>query len=422
MPMACSQPKKRITNSATDQDIISSLPGEIKEKILTKLPIKDAVRTSILSTKWRYTWASIPEILVKDDELVSSLSTIDGAGASSSFTKIVDLLLFIHEGPILEFNLSTKYQSPEAFDRWIFKLSRNGITKLIFKLNMPSGTKYKTPSNFFVCNALNHVDLSKCVIKLPHGFKGFKLLRFLKLDECTITAVDTEKLITSSPQLETLMLLNFKVEHNFRIYAMRLKCLIIGGEILDLQMNTPRLISACLALYNTMPSRARVECHDLCQSFGGLLQIQMIGLFGVCIQRLVDGPPVELPKAFHYLKLVHLTVDFANQKECAFVFLLLQVATNLQNLKLVVRMSENTNNSSVWVKDIVFKHLETVEIQRFKASEPVLAFVKFILGSTPMLRTLTLSENGSSKEQNPLVFKQLLKFQRASAKAEIIFA
>ncbi|KAJ1693347.1 hypothetical protein LUZ63_010045 [Rhynchospora breviuscula] len=316
--MACSQPEKRIAIAATDHDIITILPGEIKEKILTKLPIKEAVRTSILSTKWRYTWASIPEIFLKDDDLVSYLSTLDGAGASSRFTKIVDLLLFIHNGPIVKFNLSTKHHCPEAFDRWILKLSRNGITTLLFSLNLPYGTKYIISSNFFLCNALQHVDLSMCAIKLPHGFEGFKLLRDLKLDQCTITAADTEKLVTSSPQLATLMLMNLKFEHNLRIYAMGLECLVIGGEILDLQMNTPQLTTAYISLTNTMPSPARVGCHDLCRSFGGLLQIQRISLFGVCIQRLVDGPPVELPKAFHYLKLMHLNVDFANQKECAF--------------------------------------------------------------------------------------------------------
>ncbi|KAJ3690481.1 hypothetical protein LUZ61_019645 [Rhynchospora tenuis] len=288
MPMACSQPEERIANAATDPDIITSLPGEIKERILTKLSIKEAVQTSILSTKWRYTWASIPELLVKDDDLVSNLSTIDGAWASSRFTKIVDLLLFIHNGPILKFNLSTKHHCPEAFDRWILKLSRNGITTLIFELNMPSVTKYQIPSNFFVCNALQHVDLSMCAIKVPHGFQGFKLLRSLKLDECAITAADIENLITSSPHLAELKLLDVKVEHNFRINAMRLKCLIISGEILDFQMNTPQLTAAYIELSNTMPSPARVGCHDLYRSFDGLPKIQIIGLLRFSIQ----GTPV----------------------------------------------------------------------------------------------------------------------------------
>ncbi|KAJ4774617.1 F-box/RNI/FBD-like domain protein [Rhynchospora pubera] len=423
MLMVSSQHEKRIANAATDHDIITILPVEIKEKILTKLPIKDAVRTSILSTKWRYTWASIPEILVKDDDLVSTLSTIDEAGCSSRFTKIVDLLLFIHKGPILEFNLSTKHLCPEAFDRWILNLSRNGITKLIFKLNCASDTKYKIPTNFFCCTTLQLVQLFRCVIKLSRGFEGFKLLRSLSLHECSISAADTEKLITSSPRLKSLYLYNLQVERSLKIYAVKLKCLIIVGEILDLQMITPQLTVACIKLTNFMPSPARVGCrNDLCQSFGGLLGIQRIFLLGFCIPHLVNGP-VELPKAFFYLKEIILQVDFADQKECSFVFLLLQGAINLRKLSLEVRISENTNSSSFWEKDIVFKHLQTVEILKFKSSGPVLAFVKFILRSAPVLREITLFEKDiKSNEQSPSVFKQLLKFQRASAKAEVIFA
>ena len=50
-------------------DLISDLPQSIIESILVQLPIRDAVRTSILSSKWRYKWASITR-LVFDDKCV----------------------------------------------------------------------------------------------------------------------------------------------------------------------------------------------------------------------------------------------------------------------------------------------------------------------------------------------------------------
>lgn len=118
--MASSGPRKRIISAGIDHDIISLLPKEIKETILTKLPIKDAARTSILSTNWRYTWVSMPEIVATDDDLIPF---VDRSGASSYLVNIVDLLLFIHKAPILKFHLSTKHHCPEAFNRWILSLS-----------------------------------------------------------------------------------------------------------------------------------------------------------------------------------------------------------------------------------------------------------------------------------------------------------
>ncbi|XP_074270602.1 F-box/LRR-repeat protein At3g03360-like [Silene latifolia] len=42
------------------RDRISEMPKEIKEQILSSLCMKDAIRTSSLSSVWRYTWVSLP--------------------------------------------------------------------------------------------------------------------------------------------------------------------------------------------------------------------------------------------------------------------------------------------------------------------------------------------------------------------------
>ncbi|KAI6688915.1 hypothetical protein NL676_025743 [Syzygium grande] len=54
-------------------DKISQLPRNIIDQILSHMPIKDAVRTSILSRKWRYKWSSLPQ-LVFDDQCTNDTS------------------------------------------------------------------------------------------------------------------------------------------------------------------------------------------------------------------------------------------------------------------------------------------------------------------------------------------------------------
>ncbi|XP_050234508.1 putative F-box protein At1g47702 isoform X2 [Mercurialis annua] len=57
------QPAKMIENSSRS-DMISDLPDHIIDNILICMPIQEAVRTSILSKKWRFKWRYLPKLAV----------------------------------------------------------------------------------------------------------------------------------------------------------------------------------------------------------------------------------------------------------------------------------------------------------------------------------------------------------------------
>nr|XP_043625891.1 putative F-box/FBD/LRR-repeat protein At5g56810 [Erigeron canadensis] len=50
-------------------DIINTLPKNIVENILTLMPIQDALKTSILSKKWRHRWKSMPKLAFDDNHV-----------------------------------------------------------------------------------------------------------------------------------------------------------------------------------------------------------------------------------------------------------------------------------------------------------------------------------------------------------------
>lgn len=52
-------------SSPSSKDFISGLPDCLLHNILSFLDMKLAVQTSILSTRWRYIWTSLPIITVK---------------------------------------------------------------------------------------------------------------------------------------------------------------------------------------------------------------------------------------------------------------------------------------------------------------------------------------------------------------------
>ncbi|GKF28001.1 F-box/FBD/LRR-repeat protein-like protein, partial [Tanacetum coccineum] len=87
--------------SCLSLDMISNLPPTIIETILCLLPIQEAVRTSVLSKKWRYNWTKIPKLVF--NEYTFKVSTKENQ--RKPFYAINQVLL-LHQGPILEFTLS----------------------------------------------------------------------------------------------------------------------------------------------------------------------------------------------------------------------------------------------------------------------------------------------------------------------------
>ncbi|KAJ4813340.1 F-box family protein [Rhynchospora pubera] len=217
-----------------DADYISDLPADLKEKILVKLPIKEVARTSILSSKWKDSWKSIPSLVLerKDREPMP--------------VKLVDNVLMVHRGPILEFKLSTYDNCNEAIGRWMLILSTNGIRDL--QLRFWGYQRCNIPSDLFSCLALERLDFSGCTIDVPQFFQGFKLLRTLWLSRFDLSGINLGNFISSCPLLENLALSNFVQPGCLHILAPNLRKLHIWGEFHDLCLQTPKLASGCICL------------------------------------------------------------------------------------------------------------------------------------------------------------------------------
>lgn len=107
------------------RDVISNLPEDIINLILVHLPIKDSIGTSVLSTKWRYKWVSIPDLVF--DRHCFRYNT--------KAANVVDHVLLHHIGPIRKFSLDLGMPFSH-FDHYchvnhlIVFLSRNEINEL----------------------------------------------------------------------------------------------------------------------------------------------------------------------------------------------------------------------------------------------------------------------------------------------------
>lgn len=257
-------------------DLISDLPQSIIEGILSRLPIRDAVRTSILSSKWRYKWSIITE-LVFDEKCVTQYN--DRGLMETSLVKFITRTLFLHQGPIHKFQLSTMHlQCCPDIDQWILFLSRKNIKELVLELG--EGEWFRVPSCLFNCSKLTRLELFRCEFDPPPSFKGFLSLRSLNLHQVLVTPEAIESLISSCPLLESLSLSYFD-SLDLSICAPNLKFLFLEGEFKDVCLeNTPLLVAMSVAMYIT---------DDIAEHFEQSSRCNFIRILGgvPCLERLV---------------------------------------------------------------------------------------------------------------------------------------
>nr|XP_009770920.1 PREDICTED: F-box/FBD/LRR-repeat protein At1g13570-like isoform X2 [Nicotiana sylvestris]XP_009770921.1 PREDICTED: F-box/FBD/LRR-repeat protein At1g13570-like isoform X2 [Nicotiana sylvestris] len=180
-------------------DTISNLQCNVLEEILGCLPLKDAVKTSVLSKGWRYKWVTRQKLDFSDEFFRSFAHDQDAK-------TIIYQVLLLHKGQILKFKLGgPNLRNWPDIDHWILFLSKKNIQE--FTLHIRSGNIYVLPSHLFTFRQLRHLEIHKCLFSPPPGFKGFEKL--INLDFYGLTFVPSVfwNLISKCPLLERLRLL-----------------------------------------------------------------------------------------------------------------------------------------------------------------------------------------------------------------------
>ncbi|XP_078157025.1 F-box/FBD/LRR-repeat protein At1g13570-like isoform X2 [Carex rostrata] len=352
-----------------EQDYISNLPKNLKEEVLMKLPIKEAIRTSLLSTKWKNAWMLIPNLVFTED------------CSQSTLIRLVDIVLSLHYGPILQFKLIRRHACNEAIGRWMLILSRNGIKNLYVKLGS-FVEKCIIPSSFFSCIELEDVLLYYSIIHVPPSFLGFKFLRTLRLFSCNLTGITVAKLISSCHLLESLELDGIVEYGRLVIHAPNLRWLSFTGGFVDLCLETPKLLFANIFLdcYQnfTMPSE---DCKsNILQVLGILSAIEELQLCSeiISLHEEEGYPSSSLAQSFWEVK---------------------------------------------GIESDLFNCLEIVKILNFEYPASILNVAKFVFCAAPVLEKLVIREESYFDDLKDSVafLKQLASFPRLSKMAEIVF-
>ncbi|KAL6012588.1 hypothetical protein ACLOJK_003077 [Asimina triloba] len=396
--MSLPQDKMRKTSCA-DEDRLSNLAPNVLEAILMHLPLKDAVRTSILSSKWRNTWTAIPHLVINYscDRPHPKQTDLDQLRR----VNIVDQVLLRHQGrPIHKFELWARFlESCPHIDRWILFLSNHGIKELIFIFF--GAVFHKLPSSlFFSCQDLQYLKLRSFIIDPPPTITGLDNLKHLALCKVSITDVSLQRLLSACKFLEKLSLVLCKGLSRVEILAQRLKRIQLWGSFQGLLFDTPLLASAQIrveSLANDVEEEKREMGEsgvcNLIKVLGGLRDIQELEVYEHCLKFLASGKvPKKLLTTYKHLKHLCLSIDFSNVNEISTAFCLITSAPYVQKLHIHISGTTGAKNE--------------------------LDLMEYVLANAPLLATMTVRMRRAIDDESAFL-RNLVQFRRASSHATI---
>ncbi|KAJ4891161.1 putative F-box/LRR-repeat protein [Raphanus sativus] len=177
---------KQETSSTGDSgDFISSMPDEILHHIISFNPTKLAVKTSVLSKRWRHVWCETPCLSFGVE------ATVRGINQTLISYRALKLLSF--------FLANAYYVTSREINSWIeFAMSRS-----VHKLHV-SFHNYTCPDFFFLSSSLEKLYVRSALIPRCTTV-SWKSLRNLKLSSCNVESSDN--ILSGCPILETLELI-----------------------------------------------------------------------------------------------------------------------------------------------------------------------------------------------------------------------
>ncbi|KAL2321695.1 hypothetical protein Fmac_026074 [Flemingia macrophylla] len=225
------------------EDLITQLPEGIPQAILSKLPITDAARTSILSRKWRYQWT-----------FFSGTLELDGSPIMKDMKKDIRKAV----GRQLQMAMEIMYDAErQTYTSWINELlsSLKSSTLQGLKLWFHVGTGCDIDKwvHFAIQKKVQNLELyfgHSTEYSLPlHLFKleSFNSLHVLRLKFITVTKDMLEYLLCCCPLLETLSLVSSGVPKTMKVSgpSLKLKCLELARcwELTKLEIFAENLVS-----------------------------------------------------------------------------------------------------------------------------------------------------------------------------------
>ncbi|KAI3983763.1 hypothetical protein MKX01_001167 [Papaver californicum] len=438
------------------KDRITELPEPLIHHILSFLPINSAVSTSVLSTKWRYLWTSIPIINLREWGSPNPCMSIYQEQVNR-YMRFVDRVLSNRQDvlspSIQKFCLYfDTYFDTSRVDGWISTVLRHKVEELA--LVDRKGIAF--PPCLFTCESLAVLEIYKAFLNLPESV-NFPKLKILRLNVNLQDEHLIHKLLSNSPSLEELSL-EVRICHiqYLSICSPNLKRLFINGPLgwnFNIHINAPnlqsfrysRVLANDFVLHNistlldaeivlSIPAptdlreRGKLGCLAT-KLFGSLSYVKHLTISDYSLKLLSnqDNFQTNLPSFYN---LTHLKVtsasfyfgygsrDEGNLRSWIVGILLdfLHVSPNLESLVFAEGFGKGkyeSNKNVGCLLDLVpqclLLHLKSIEFCGFLWNEFEKDLVRLFLKNAKVLQRVRISISGRSYvSRNPSIHKKLI--------------
>ncbi|KAI8552776.1 hypothetical protein RHMOL_Rhmol06G0294000 [Rhododendron molle] len=425
------------------EDRISELPDAVLCHILSFMPTKYAVLTSVLSKRWQYLWTGV-NTLDFDNSLLFH-EPDDGSSAELEllrFTEFVNMVLSLSDVLCLK-RFCLRLESfcvLELVDSWICAVTKGNVQKV----ELHYGEYYKwfpvvLPRAIFTSKTLVDLTLDGPILLVVDASVWLPSLKILNLVDLLYENNDSlQKLFSKCPILEELCISRCRSgtggELNVSVPTLRRLTITRFGDgihdhLTKLVVNAPKLEHIHLSDYVTQ--------EFLLENLSSLLRACLViggdrlTIYDGCISMLLMG--IANVKSLDYFSelsdyrlptfpnLTHLRLGGRNGGwNLNLLNEFLNCSPNLQ----VLTLEENRvpGSTKCWtpptrVPCCLLSHLEEIRILKFDGDGYDLGVIVYLLESAQVLKKLTIDCQNSTR----FFRDKLAEFPRGSRTCQLSF-
>ncbi|XP_021718243.1 F-box/FBD/LRR-repeat protein At1g13570-like isoform X2 [Chenopodium quinoa] len=413
-------------------DRISSLPWNVLDIILGKLSLKDAIRTSVLATEWRYKWLSLSKFFLDSRSIAGMFrfKILQWVVVSNIINRYLLHHHFHHrlhhDGEIRTFVLRTYCSAhyPELY-QWIQYLSKLDVE--IMSLEEVGYLFFVVPSYLFLFKQLQSLNLEICAIKIPSSFRRFSFLRELSLRNVSISDDDLHHLILACPLLEKLALFRINELKHLNINSPRLFELQIDLGMEDVVIGNPtRLVSVHIIEYS-VPQIINYNWRSVIRCFSSMVVLRKLDLCGSFIEILAADSAFEnFPWRNNTLSFLSLSdVNCENIGAFRVCLSLLRSCPNIKKFQFVIDAAKGLRLITQFLKEnkglVSFPALDSIAVTcpYETGMGCTVNFIEFLCAHSPNLRSLSIA--GWPDMKKTQVSRMLKRFENVCPRAEVMY-
>ncbi|XP_024008507.1 F-box/FBD/LRR-repeat protein At3g51530 [Eutrema salsugineum] len=433
-------------HGVVSEDRISELPEQLILQILSLLPTKLVIATSVLSKRWRSVWKMVPILQFESNSNIPE------------FSENVCKTLLSHKAPVLEkLHLKVKRCEDVYIGIWAGIAITRHVRELVLDLDLISGKPVRFPSSLYCFDTLETLKLKNSVILDVPCLVSMKSLKTLHLHSVVYQNDETVRnLFSSCPNLEHLVLhrgFNYNVLVKIVIEAPSLKTLLLNDDYRCGRVDGGYVINAPSLEYLSIE---RLKGYEFCfiENASELVEANIEDVSHIANQVIMgslksakrlslDLSPLQItyPARTIFYQLVCLEMCTHKVEWWNLLTLMLDSSPKLQVLKLIDHSSDKQNlvsnkknmepgkwNQPEDVPECLLSHLETFVWTRpdwIREEEKEVA--RYILSNARQLKKATFSlDHIESKRLFKLAKRQQMLNElpgvvRASDSCDLVF-